>query len=71
MRNKDLIGMDEVATILGLTKTGTHYVVVNSGKFIEPHAVFNAPNGETRIYRRADVKRWARLNGYPKKGQET
>jgi predicted DNA-binding transcriptional regulator AlpA len=49
----------QVAVLLGLTRQGVHYLVMNDPTF--PAPVANLPTG--RVWERADILRWGREKG--------
>ena len=54
----DLMGVAEVAELLGVTTTRVHQLAATQG-FPKPVAVLAAG----RIWKRAEVEKWARRNG--------
>ena len=56
----DLIGLTEIAELLGMTRSGTDKLVKRERSFPEPVGVLA---GRTRVWDRADVERWARETG--------
>ncbi len=54
-----LVGLTEIAELLGLTRQGVDYLVRNDPSFPEPVAVLHAG----RIWEREAVDAWARRTG--------
>jgi predicted DNA-binding transcriptional regulator AlpA len=55
-----LIGLTEIADMLGMTRSGADKLVKRTLSFPEPVGVLA---GRTRVWNRADVERWARETG--------
>jgi len=55
----DLVGLTEIAELLGLTRQRVDQIARGDPKFPEPVAVITAG----RIWKRIDVERWARRAG--------
>ncbi len=49
----------DVAKLLGTSRQGVHYMVMNDPTF--PAPVVDLPNG--RLWERADIEKWARATG--------
>ena len=54
-----LVGLTEIAELLGLTRQGVDYLVRNDATFPEPVAVLHAG----RIWEREAIESWARAEG--------
>ena len=56
----DLIGLTEIAQMLGMTRSGADKLVKREAGFPQPVGVLV---GRTRVWKREDVERWARETG--------
>ena len=55
----DLIGVTQIAELLGMTRAGAHKLVGREESFPAPVSTV----GDRRLWNRADVERWARETG--------
>jgi predicted DNA-binding transcriptional regulator AlpA len=56
----DLIGLTQIAELLGMSRAGAHKLIGRETTFPAPVSVLA---NRTRVWDRADVERWAREKG--------